>query len=373
MTPLNEGKKGLLPNGFLEIPTLIYGNDPLWIPEDSLAVTNSFSPHNPWFEQGLAKTWCIPGKVRAAAFHDPKARIQDRKAVFFGYWETMPEEEESNLQLFQAIKEWTRSLGAKDIYGPINFTTFGPYRLRLTAEEKAIPFPGEPYNHPYYPELMSKMGFQLQQKYITQVFSPAQQQIGYKHFLPIQEKLINQGFVFSPLGQDLWMENLAELHLLVDSIFADNFAYTPISYQSFIKACGQSFIRKACPQTSMMVFAPDNSIAGFFLCYPHYGPITNLGAGNSRVKMSDLEYEKHIPWLRQDKKKPDMVAKTVGVDNKYRRLGVMQGLSAAVLQGGAGRWNRWYGALIREDNPSLRPGKSHTLYQREYGLYQLVS
>ena len=76
------------------------------------------------------------------------------------------DELEPNQILFQRFEQWAKSNGAEAVYGPINFTTHGLYRVRLDYFEHGC-FPGESYNPSYYPALLEKLGYQVNQHYYS--------------------------------------------------------------------------------------------------------------------------------------------------------------------------------------------------------------
>ena len=51
------------------------------------------------------------------------------KAARFGHWETTEDLEADGL-LMDAIEAWAKGQGAGVIYGPIDVTTYGTYRVR---------------------------------------------------------------------------------------------------------------------------------------------------------------------------------------------------------------------------------------------------
>ena len=121
----------------------IYQGDDQWIPEDPQAITAAFSPENAWFQKGALSLFLIKGKARAAAFIGPQGGpemvIDGLKAAFFGYWETT-EDPEADRLLMAKVEAWAKAQGASVLYGPINFTTYGTYRLRTSAEPGPRPF-----------------------------------------------------------------------------------------------------------------------------------------------------------------------------------------------------------------------------------------
>ena len=357
-----------LPEGFLELPRLIYGSDEQWIPEDSEAVGRAFTLENPWFSQGRAVLFTVPGAARLALFFQPDLRVQGRSVAFFGYWESAGVDG-VDAQVFERAFELARSWGAEDMYGPINFTTFGNYRLRLSCEVGGSTFPDEPYNPAHYPGLLEEAGFELDQMYLTQVGNIETGRVVREWKRPEQEALLSTGYRIDTLTHDLWMESLPELHGLVDHIFGRNFAYSPLSYESFADKCGESFIRRACPHTSVMAWGPEGDVAGFFLVYPHYGPLVVQGAGEGRVPVSSLDFEQHnealtaLPWR-------GCVAKTVGVSPVHRGKGVMGALTVSVFDRGDGRYENWFGAMIRKGNLSRNYADGNIDGERWYGLFR---
>lgn len=357
-----------LPEGFLELPGQIYAGDDQWIPEDPAALERAFSPDNPWFDQGEARLLSLPDEARLALFFQPALRVEGRSVAFFGYWESTGTHGADAL-LFERAVEIAKAWGAEDLYGPIDFTTFGNYRLRLTCEPGGWTFPDEPYNPPTYPELLEAEGFTVDQMYLTQVGTMETGRMVREWKRPEQEKLLSQGYRIETLTHELWMDSLPDLHQLIDHIFGSNFAYSSLSYEAFTQKCGESFIRRACPHTSVLARGPEGDVAGFFLVYPHYGPLVVQGAGSARVPASTLSYDEHAAWLgRQDWR--GCVAKTVGVAPAHRSKGVMGGLTVAIFDRGDGRYEHWFGAMIRRGNFSRNYAEGNITGERWYGLYR---
>ena len=362
-----RGGEGL-PDGFVELPQAVYEMEPLWIPEDPEALARAFGPDNPWFEQGEAITLCAPGASRLAVFFQPDLRVGGQKVAFFGYWESAGEQL-ADRELFRRAADWATERGAQGLYGPINFTTFGNYRLRLACEPEAMPFPDEPFNPKTYPNELLRLGFQVNQHYLTQVGHIEAGRVVREWKRPKLHELEAAGYRFDTLTHELWLDNLRGTHALVDSIFGANFAYTPLSFEAFANKCGEAFIRRACPHTSTVAFAPDGSVAGFFLVYPHYGPLVIQGALEERVDPQELDYATHAPLLA-DKPWRGAVAKTVGVGPEHRGKGVMDGLTVGIFDRGDGRYEHWYGAMIRMGNPSRNFAEGNITGERWYGLFR---
>jgi hypothetical protein len=360
-----EGCAGL-PRGFLELPLLVYEGDGLWIPEDAREVERAFSPANPWFSSGAARSFCIPNRSRLAVFRHPAMRVAGDPAAFFGYWESAGDAEADVLTMREG-EAWARQSGARLLLGPINFSTFGSYRVRLSAEPGAVPFPGEPYNPPGYPAMLERLGFMLRERYLTQLGPfPRERWVESR---AAYEALRAEGYTFQCSTPAVWLSRLAELHTLIDVTFRSNLAYTSVDDTTFSRSFGSAFIGRACPHSSTLALAPSGEIAGFFLVYPHYGPIVVQGAGRARVTIGSLDYTRHAPLLAE-RGPMDAIVKTVGVHPHHQRKGVMNALAVAMCDRGAlERYHTWYGALIRQDNVSRRFAEGHAAAERWYGLY----
>lgn len=354
-----------LPSGFIELPHEVYASDPNWLGEDRSAVERQFSPTNPWFAQGKAWLGVLPGQARLAGFCSQQT-VDGEVAAFFGYWEGT-NDLQPHRTLFAALQDWARQQGATRLYGPINFSTFGAYRLRLDHHDEPA-FPGEPANPHYYPDLLTKLGFALRYRYCstfqdtTTVISTIK-----ADYLRVKPQL-EQSLRFDAMTPSFWMDHLDELYEFVEVVFGSNFAYTPISRDSFEAACGLTFAQRFCPQTSVLARRLDGRIAGFFLAFPDYSPLMRQGS-TQRIDASDIRYETHAHQLT----KPRMgLFKTAGVHPDFRANGLFTALGSEMSLRAEGVYEKLCAALVRDDNRSIKLAQRHgTAHARHYGLYHL--
>ena len=366
---LTDARDGIA-SGFLEIRDEVYTSSAQEIPEDKTAVSSAFSSDNPWLASGEAATIWTAGKARVAVFAPNSFAIEGKRACFFGYFESTErsDDPEGTRAVLSRAEAWARDKGAEWIFGPINFSTYGNYRIRLSAEPDAITFPGEPYNPDYYQDLLEVCGYQLHHNYLTQISTTGQLTPARSARKASSAAIKSGGFTIKPLTHEKWLRSHGRFQALIDRIYERNFAYTPLSKSMFRQMCGRSYIQKADPTVSVMCLAPDGEIVGFFLVYPHYGPLVIRGAGENRVPVDSLKFETHWPQLKALGHRV-AVAKSVGVDPAYRDKGVMGAMALALIDQGEGRYERWFGALIRADNPSRRFGDTIETQIRTYGLY----
>ena len=353
-------------DAFVELPRLVYANDPDWIPEDVEELRRAFSAVNPWFGEGRGRALalCAPGRARLAVFRQPGCTVAGGAAAFFGYWEEAGDGAGS-AALFAAAEECARAEGATVMLGPVNFTTHGSYRLRVDASG-GTPFPGEPYNPARYPCLLERLGYEPAQWYVTQLGAPHGEPLAAK--ARRRDAVLDAGYRVESLDSSRWMAMLPELHGAADEIFGDAFAYTPVPYAHFAAAYGARVARRLCPHTSLVARDAEGALAGFLLAYPQYGPLVVQGSKLGRVAASALRYDEHAALLARAGERTAII-KTVGVAKVHRRRGLMDALAVTALERGRPHYDRWIAALMRADNPSRRFGLAHVDGQRTYVLY----
>ncbi|NNM52251.1 MAG: hypothetical protein HKM02_08505 [Pseudomonadales bacterium] len=353
-----------LPADFLDLPAQIYAEDPYWLGEDSASVQQAFSVANTWFEQGHAWVGLIPHQARLAGFILPGQLIQGEQAAFFGYWETM-NVPEANATLFNALKTWAEAKGAKKIYGPINFTTYGAYRVRLDAFEAGA-FPGEPWNPPYYAELMQSLGLTSCYRYLSTFTSVEDTVVNVRKDLERVNKRMQGKVRLLPMLPEDWLRDLDQLYDFVQQSFADNFAYTPLSLKAFRNHCGHPFADRFCPLTSLRAETSDGAIAGFFLAYPDYSPLLRVH-GTRPISLSALHYDRHRSELPHPRR---LLARTAAVHPDYRDMGLFTAMSCELTLRAQGHYEQIAAALVREDNASAHFAQRHgTTRMHHYALY----
>lgn len=353
-----------LPDDFLAIPHRVYRDDPYWLGESAELLRARFSPANGFFHHGRAWIGTANGCARLAGFIHPLQQIDGRPVAYFGFWETL-ESGAGHQGLFAALEAWASSANAAAIYGPIDFNTYGANRLRLNDFDQPC-FPGEPYNPHYYPHLLQQMGYELAVRYQTRLHPDtvvlAREM---KERRQRQQAQLDGQFILQPLTPEFWLEHLDELYPLVDIIFRQNFAYTPVDRYQFELACGEAFAKRFCPRASVLATTREGDIAGFLLCFPDYGPLMRQCLA-SPVATEELRYTRHFDQLRSPRL---ALAKTGGVHPAHRQTGLFNAIGLELVENVSHHYDRIAGALMREGNPSLRFGQICPL-QRDYGLFR---
>ncbi len=113
---------------FIKLPWQLYTGDQNWVPPLIFDVRKNLDPkHNPFFQHAemdmflAEKDGKLVGRI-AAIKNDNHNNFHKDKAGFFGFFETIDDEEVSDLLLDTAC-EWVKAKGFNEILGPVNPST----------------------------------------------------------------------------------------------------------------------------------------------------------------------------------------------------------------------------------------------------------
>jgi len=221
---------------FLEIPKVLYRNDPDWTCPLDMEVENTFNrSRNSSFKHGDARRWVLKDNAgrligRIAAFYDNKKAFSNQQPTGgTGFFECINDQEAADI-LFNCAKNWLASNGMEAMDGPINFGE-NFVNWGLLVEGFNHQGYGMPYNFPYYRTLFENYGFKT---YFEQYSF-------HDHFsrdYPEQMRKFGERFWKKPeySFRHLEMKNsgkyLNELVLMYNKIWSDFLQnYTPLEYE----------------------------------------------------------------------------------------------------------------------------------------------
>ena len=148
---------------FLDLPYHHYRKDPYWVPTLRMDRKAMFDPKKfPFYEHSevqpfLALRGSEPVGTIAAILNNNHNKFHDEKAGFFGFFESVDDQEVAD-KLLQAATEWVRAKGMDVIRGPANFSTNEECGLLVDGFDSS-PVVMMTYNPPYYANLIEKAGF----------------------------------------------------------------------------------------------------------------------------------------------------------------------------------------------------------------------
>lgn len=283
--------------------------------------------------------------------------------AYFAFWETAGALLLNQLAFDQLLAD-AAARGFGTVRGPLHFSTYFRYRLRLGAAPSWRQFDREPVNPPYYPGLLTELGFRpvltfesrrLRAEHVPEVY--AQRRAGQERFPP-------PDFEFIPLTPAAWEELEDEIFALIQQVFSQNPAYRAVSKAQFQLLYNAAYAVGLCPHSSVLFrHRPSGRLAALSLCQPNYH---ELGRATSERAV----YTRDYPRLSTR----TLLAKTVGVHPDFRGQGLQALLAAYAMQEFKAHYEDVIFCLMRAENLSLRFTKDlptevvhYALFEREVG------
>jgi hypothetical protein len=256
---------------FLEVPKILYKDNPDWACPLDLEIEGTFNPkNNTCFKHGDARRWVMKDEQgnligRIAAFYDKeKANHNPKPTGGIGFFECIDNQVAAD-KLFNVAKEWLASQGMEAMDGPINFGE-NFVNWGLLVEGFMHQGYGMPYNFPYYRKLFETYGFKtyFEQYSFHDVFSrpyPDQMRKFGERYWKKPE------FSFRHLEMKHAEKYIHELVLMYNKIWADFLEnYTPLRFDDLYKIFQDA---KAILNENFIWFAyhKDQPI-GFMIVFP---------------------------------------------------------------------------------------------------------
>ena len=322
--------QGTLPISFFAIPDGVYAGHPHRPYESAEAVTGLFQAEAARNEMVLYTDHANLRIVGIFPHKGPEA--------CFGFWETT-----NNLALnqeaFQLLSQEAARRGYARLVGPLNFSTFYPYRLRLGEAPSWGMFDREPVNPGYYPALLAQLGFAPTLTFESRLIRPDAVPGAYSSKVTLLAALQQLPFDFIPLNADTWREHETELFELVNRIFSGNPAYRSIPPAQFRQLYNAEYAAKLCPHTSVLFRDKASAqLVALSFCHPNYAPL-NLGS-------TPPNFARDYPRLTER----TLLAKTVGVHPDFRNQQLMNYLGAYGMMSFRELYDQIIFCLMRSDN-----------------------
>lgn len=183
------------------------------------------------------------------------------KIAFFGFI-NFPNETDPAMWLFKKILNESKKLGATQIMGPLNYSTWFSYRWIMDGWNDIKVWP-EPSNERYMPEFAKSIGFSEHLEYFSSIIQVSD---GEKHqsCKKKYENSLSEGFEFKRYEGKKVKKVLKDLYKISKEVFADKPLYSPISKMMFKRIYISAF-NKIDPIVDLCLYK--NSPIGFSFYY----------------------------------------------------------------------------------------------------------
>lgn len=149
---------------FVDFPFRLYRGSPWWVPPLVADELKTLSPdRNPAREFCDAECWLalrsgeVVGRIAGIVNHRANERWNQRRARFG--WIDFVDDEAVPRALLETVEAWAAERGLEELHGPLGFCDLDPEGMLVEGFEELANL-GAIYNHPYYPEHLTRLGFE---------------------------------------------------------------------------------------------------------------------------------------------------------------------------------------------------------------------
>jgi hypothetical protein len=352
----------------------LYDGDDHWIPPLEAELRHQLSPDFEFFaeEENRCQHFMAveQGKVvgRVSAMYNTVLRNPDGARVgTLGFFESIPDYDVARSLFTEAI-QWLKSEGRVDnVWGPMNYDIWHGYRL-MTSGFDELPFLGEPYNKPYYPDLFEAFGFRICAEWDSVEVAGRDTlermiERGEKRY----HMLLDRGYRFEPFQRYHWDQEVIKLHHVLSASFSGFPGMTPISSVEFARLF-DSAKHGFDPQLFCFVHNESGELAGFA------GAFVDLGAA-VRVMHGQQDLLAKVRFLkaRRDADRINFYLGGITPQEAARGTGLGRaGFYYIIRQSLTEGYDDLLVTLRRKGSPSrAMTARFAPTPQREYALYEL--
>lgn len=276
---------------FVNFALELYRNDSRYIAPFATSIKDELNPQkNPFFNYGSGMAFLIRENAailgRCAAFINPKMNRGGKNYGLIGYFEVSDNYAAAAKMLDTAIA-WLKENGCNEIVGPMNFSIWGRYRLRIDNFDR-MPFYSENYNKSYYPDFFLRYGFRVVRRWSSRKLDIRNPEVADKlkarlnKYLKRYEKSLAMGYSFEFNRKENFTAIMAELHELVTASFVDHHLFYPLSAEEF--AFIFSGLEKIVQEKQILLARKDGKVHGFMIHSFDYGQALAKMHGQTSLK-----------------------------------------------------------------------------------------
>lgn len=361
---------------FLDVPAIVYRQDPNWVPPLRSDIAKQLAPTNAFCQYGRFQAFVAlrpdssqsgggtpVGRIVAAV----NQRLIDREGTaigLFGFFECVDEFAVAEA-LFAAAAAWLRSQGMVKIRGPIDLSTHNNCLMLIDGFESP-PMVMMPYNPPYYPQFLERLGWQKAKDAYAYIF-PLDQPLP-PEFEKAYRIACKSGVTFRPIstkGADFERDCISLYHLFTTA-FAHNWSSTPRTQAEFLEEARS--LQTLVDPDVFPVAEYNGEMIGFWMGLPDY----NIALKHVNGKLNWLGILKFL-WFRRQIDQGRVIA--ICSLPEYRRKMVPLALIYLGMMGGMKKgkpYRRAELSWVYEDNfPSrkLIEASGGTIY-KTYRIYE---
>ena len=207
--------------------------------------------------------------ARAATWTNPDVAYLGETPGLVGSFESV-DDIECAAAVLGAAETRLRAEGRRRVVGPMNGTTWAPYRLALPEGAPCL-FPLEPRNPAYYCAMWEALGYNVIANYTSSCFPLTPD--SFPRLGRAEDILSAHGVIIHDFRPDRLDLDLAAIYDIATVSFRNNFLYTPVTRAAFL-AQYRPFAARLRPRDLSIARNADGKPVGFAFGFPNaYAPI----------------------------------------------------------------------------------------------------
>ncbi len=269
---------------FIRVPFSIYKDSPYWVPPLVFDELNTLrKDKNPAFEFSDAEYWIaykdgVPVGRIAGIVNRRAMEKWGNKDARFG-WIDFVEDFEVAKALVGTVEDWARSKGMQGLVGPLGFTDLDREGMLVEGFGELATL-ATIYNHPYYPEYLSRLGYAKEVDWVEyEVKTPksipekalrVQELISKRSGIRLYEWKSKKELIrrYAPAIFDLINESYAKLY--------GTFVLTRAQIQAYI----DQYLGFVDPRFTKVVVDAEDRLVCFAICMPSLSRALQKARGN---------------------------------------------------------------------------------------------
>jgi GNAT superfamily N-acetyltransferase len=163
--------------------------------------------------------------------------------------------------LLDAATDWLAQQGARVIRGPMAGDIWHRWRFMIRGFAET-PFPGEPRQPRYYPELLEACGLEPVRTYTTKLIEDLQAQLD--RFKAADKLARKKGYTFRAFDREQWQVDIVNLFELCQHSFATTWGVTATTQEEFTDIYNR-WLRRVGPDHILLAQDSNDEVVGLGL------------------------------------------------------------------------------------------------------------